>query len=365
MKSLEALLREKKVLVCVGTGGVGKTTLSAALGVRAAQLGLQVVVLTIDPAKRLASTLGLQEGLSSSDLVKVPGQNFKGTLYAAVLDSKKVFDEFVRTTAPSGVEAERLLNNVLYRQLSTKLSGSQEFTALEKLYSLVRSNSYDLVIVDTPPAQHAIDFLSAPVRLHQIFDEGVIRWFAKPPSKRRNLFSLVSHVTSTVFTTLERLTGSQFIEELSNFFTSIAHWQKVLQEHTLAVRKMLTAEECAFCLITGFDEAKIQEAISLRQALDQGGYRLAMIIINRAFPQWMPEMSAHVPTKDLASHYAPLAKFYGELKQFYSLREKSYEKIGENLREIKMKRIPDLDQEVYSLEALIKLARLLEDEKTL
>ncbi|MCB0408231.1 MAG: AAA family ATPase, partial [Bdellovibrionales bacterium] len=139
-----------KILVCAGSGGVGKTTVSAALGILAAQQGLRVLVLTIDPAKRLANALGLEVD-EIPDAVKVPGQNYKGALYAAMVEPKKVFDDFIRKNAPNKGVVEKLLQNSLYKQLSTTLSGSQEFTSLEMLLSAYQSGKYDLVILDTPP----------------------------------------------------------------------------------------------------------------------------------------------------------------------------------------------------------------------
>lgn len=153
-------LSKTKILVCVGTGGVGKTTVAASLGIAAAKKGLNVLVLTIDPAKRLAQALGLNSEKTGD--VFVPDQNFKGKLFAGIIDPEASFSEFVKYNSSDKNKAETLLNNTLFKQLSTNLSGSQEFTSLDRLYRAVNSNKYDLVILDTPPAQNAMDFFKAP-----------------------------------------------------------------------------------------------------------------------------------------------------------------------------------------------------------
>ncbi|MGZ3826805.1 MAG: ArsA family ATPase, partial [Bdellovibrio sp.] len=227
------IFKEARILVCVGSGGVGKTTVAAALGVLAAKEGKKVLVLTIDPAKRLAQTLGIE---GSADITKVPGQNFKGELYASVIDHKKTFDDFVARVAKKSESVEKILKNKLYQQLSTNLSGSQEFTSMEKLYSCYASGEFDLIILDTPPTKHAIDFLHAPQKLSALFSEGVAKWFRDPEGKKAGLFGhLLQTGTRQVLKILETLTGSSFIRELSDFFINIEQWQEQLLNRTVDV----------------------------------------------------------------------------------------------------------------------------------
>ena len=170
--ALDELLKTKKVIVCCGSGGVGKTTISASLGVRAAELGLKTLVLTIDPAQRLMTSLGLK---STNEEVRVTPERFPGELYAAMLDMKRTFDEFIVRLDPSNEVARQVLKNHVYQQLSTALNGSQEYTAMERLLQAVSSGRYDIVILDTPPTKHAIDFLNAPTKIYTLFQESIIK----------------------------------------------------------------------------------------------------------------------------------------------------------------------------------------------
>ncbi|HVK60219.1 MAG TPA: ArsA family ATPase, partial [Bdellovibrionales bacterium] len=172
------------MLVCVGSGGVGKTTVSSALAMRGAQLGRRVLVLTVDPAKRLATALGLEDagGVSGGER-QVPLADVKGSLHAAVIDSKAIFDDFIRTHSKEADVVARIMRNRLYQQMSTTLSGAQEFTALERLLQGSESDRFDLVILDTPPTKHAMDFLSAPERIQSLFQDSVTKWFMAPDEK--------------------------------------------------------------------------------------------------------------------------------------------------------------------------------------
>lgn len=354
---MDKLLKEKKVLVVVGSGGVGKTTLSASLGVRAAELGLKTLVLTIDPAKRLATSLGLKD--TTGEVVEVPSQQFSGKLFAAILNPKKVFDRFVQQTSNEASEIERLMNNRLYHQLTTRLQGSQEFTALEQLYSYVNSGEYDLVILDTPPAQHAVEFLNAPKKLHQVFDERVIKWFSKgEKSSTSFVMGLVSKATAQAFKTLKSITGSEFIDELGDFFYSIRNLRSHLQSHTAGVHKLLTGPETSFLIVTSFDESKIEEAIGMQRDLKMGGYSLSAILVNRAFPQWLGE-AGEIKDSDNEVE-GKLFDFYKKLNQFFQARTRVYDQLEAKIDNVAdMVRIPDFNQDIHNIDSLKTIADLV------
>ncbi len=280
---------ETKTLIFIGTGGVGKTTLAASFGVGLAMSGKKVLVLTIDPAKRLAQALGLK---ADGDLhqVKLPaGSKNSGQLWSCVIDHQKAFEEFIRQGArgvAKEVDVNRLLKNKLYLQLSGRLSGSQEFTSLITLYRHVNSQQFDLVILDTPPAQHTWSFLKAPEKIAQLFNEGITKWFRQEPTSQSVFKKILNVSTTQVLKALELLTGSEFIQELSAFFAAIQTWQKPLENYVLNCHRLLISKETEFVLVTGLDPSRLQEAEKLSKEIRTQGYRLTSVVINRV-PEWL------------------------------------------------------------------------------
>lgn len=343
--------------MCAGSGGVGKTTMSAALGVRAAELGLRTLVLTVDPAKRLATALGLE--LSDDADRSVPLKNMSGSLSAAVVDSKKVFDKFIRTHASGSDVVDRIMKNRLYQQMSTTLAGSQEFTALERLLQASESELYDLVILDTPPTKHAMDFLTAPQRLSSLFSETITRWFSPSDEKPKGFIAaIVGKGTRTVLKSLEILTGGQFIEELIDFFAAVRTIQKVLRERSLAAEALLTNENTKFFVVTSFDAAKLTEATYLRGQLKRMGYRLQAVIINRAFPLWLPDDEKESATG--SESVQKMQAFFDQFRDYYRTRYKLYEDFAAALdQSVVVARIPEYRQDVHGLEDLKSLAETL------
>lgn len=353
---MEQLISSHNVIVCAGSGGVGKTTVSAALGVRAAQMGLKVLVLTIDPAKRLATSLGLAEGFAGE--VKVATQNYPGQLFAAMVDPLQVFEQFIRDSAGSSQEAERLLRNRLYKQLATTFSGSQEFTSLERLASAAESRAFDLVILDTPPAQHALDFLQAPEKIYALFQDSITKWFVGGGEKNGLLQRLVGTSTRTVFRALEKVTGSQFIGELTDFFASIRAVQQRVSERSLQVHQLLQSKTTGFILITGFDEAKLKEAENFNEELRRSGYGLRAVVVNRAFPVWLKGNSLELEGFDPSPNLEKLTRVYLKFHQYHKQRQEIYDSFQKKLpQQLPMVRIPDMNKDIYGIEGLELLAK--------
>lgn len=273
-----------KVILSMGSGGVGKTTLSAATACKAALEGKRVVVMTIDPSARLKDLLGLS---GDGQLTQVQWPELEGRLWGLVLDSRGIFDDFIRKAAEHTAAAEKLLNNRLYQELSTSLSGSQEFTSLEKLRELVMSDEYDLVVVDTPPADHAIEFLTAPDRLAALFDEGVASWFRTPLSQQGFLKRIIRKGANQVLRALELLTGAEFIRELSDFFNSLSGWQGRLRDRLMETKSILHGENCDFQVVCTSEPAQISQASKLINGLTDEGIQTAHILVNRCYPHWI------------------------------------------------------------------------------
>jgi len=354
----DELIRSKKVIICCGSGGVGKTTLSAALAVRAAELGLKTLVLTIDPARRLANALGLKD-LDDSECI-VPGQSFPGELHAAMLDTKKTFDGFIIRLAPSPEMADRVLRNPMYQQLSTALGGSQEFTSLEKLHEAYISAMYDVVILDTPPTQHAMDFLSAPVKIHALFQENIIKWFLMPITALDKLsFGFMNKGTRIAMRLVEKVVGGQVLGNLTEFFLAIRDWQGALRERTAEVHRLLTSKEVGFVLVTGFSQEKIDEAKYFQSTLHDGGFDLRAIVVNRAFPTWL-KGGEEVPSADDGSPLGRLKKYYQALQEFFSANNEAFNRLAHEIDgKMIFAKVPDFDQDVHDLKALQSIARLL------
>ena len=222
-RSFAQVLAEKQIVVCVGSGGVGKTTTAAALALAAARSGRRTLVITIDPARRLASSLGLAAlGHEVQDipaeLVSV-GIEGAAPLSAMMLDQKRAFDEVVARHAKDPVAVQRILANPIYAQISSSLAGSQEYAAMATLQELDATRRWDLIVVDTPPTSHALDFLEAPQRLAAAIDSPAIEWFRKLRGGGGGGWSVLGRSGSFVLSRLAKFVGSQFLEDLGVFFT--------------------------------------------------------------------------------------------------------------------------------------------------
>lgn len=347
---MKQLIENHRVIVCTGSGGVGKTTTSAALGVAAAKMGKRVLVLTIDPARRLATTLGIA---NSADDVRVPKQNYAGELWAGTIDSARIFADYIERHAKSRETVDRLFANALYQQMATTLSGSQEFTSLSKLYDTATSGDYDLVILDTPPAAHAVDFLHAPAKLNAVFDSAIVSLFMGRTTGFGLAASAWKQGMKMVLGALNFLTGSAFVATFNDFFSAIDAIAPDIRETNLAAHQLLLDDTTAFVLISSFDAAKIQEGEAFHDELAQAGYHLKKVIVNRAWPQWTPFTAAARARvqHSLQAHEAPeLTALHGKLSDYYSARTTLHTRFTDVIT------MPEMDNDVVGLTALEDLA---------
>ena len=350
---MQELIENHRVIVCTGSGGVGKTTTSAALGIAAAKMGKRVLVLTIDPARRLATSLGIEN--CSAD-VRVPGQTFAGELYAGMIDPQRTFEDYVERHSHSPAAAQRLFDTVLYQQLSTTLAGSQEFTSLARLHEAASSGKYDLVILDTPPAAHAVDFLLAPEKLNAVFDSTIVSLFMGRSSGFGFAASAWKQGMKMILATLTYLTGSEFVGNFTHFFAAIDELAPAIRQTNLQAQKLLLDPTTAFVLISSFDAAKIQEGEAFHDQLSAAGYHLRKVIVNRAWPQWSQGSdSEHAAVQSaLRSGKAhDLAALHEELQAYYSARGTLHTRFNDILS------VPEMDGEMIGLPALERLAKLL------
>ena len=273
----------KRILIVCGSGGVGKTTTAAALGLRAGMSGRHVLVCTIDPSRRLATSLGLNQ-LSGRpralDLPRVGGP--RGTLHAMMLDTKGTFDALVTRFAPDEPSRRRILENRFYRQVSAALAGSHEYMAMEKLLELSGDDRFDLVVLDTPPTRHALDFLEAPDRLLSFLDTGILRWFLKPYFAAGRLTIRVATRTGAAALKLaDRFLGLQFLSDLSEFFLAFESMYDGFKERAARVYELLRADSAGFVLVAGPAPAALEEAIYFHRRLQEKKMPFVGFIVNR------------------------------------------------------------------------------------
>jgi len=287
--TLRDLVDHRHVLVCCGTGGVGKTTTAAALAIEGARRGRRTIVVTIDPAKRLANALGLDE---LSNTPKEIGRDrwdptnnavAGGRLFALMLDTEGTFDQLVGKYALSGEQAETILDNRFYRNIAGALSGTQEYMAMEKLYELHDSDAFDLIVVDTPPTRHALDFLDAPQRLTRLLDNRMFRMLMVPASTAMRIGGFAA---TALLKTISRVVGTEAVDDVVAFFRAFEGMEQGFRERAGQVTELLGSTETAFVLITSPRRDAVEEAEFFAEQLVEGMYSVDALIVNRVHPRF-------------------------------------------------------------------------------
>jgi anion-transporting ArsA/GET3 family ATPase len=290
---LEERLRGKRVLVCVGAGGVGKTTTAAALALGLALRGRKVAVVTIDPARRLASALGLAELPSeprriAPELFAAQGIEIDGELWAMMLDAKRTFDDLIARLAPDEHARDEILANPVYGELSTAIAGSHELSAIAKLYELYEEHDFDTIVLDTPPSRNALDFLDAPGRMMGFLEGRALQVFLAPGGLTARLFG---RGTALVFAIFARVTGVDMLGELSRFFRSLTGVIDGFGERTRSVSALLRSPEASFLIVTSPEVEPAREARFLADKLESAGMVLGELVVNRVHTQGLHGLS--------------------------------------------------------------------------
>jgi len=283
--SLEDLVTSRRLIVCVGTGGVGKTTVAAAIGLEAARRGRRTLVITIDPARRLANALGLDTIGNVETEVKVParrGWEGMARLEAMMLDTRTVFDELIVRVTPDEETRQRILNNRIYREVSRAISTSQEYMAAEKLYHAWNSERHDLIVLDTPPLKNALDFLEAPHRLARFLDERIIRWFMRPSDAQRMFVGrrFLMSTGAVVYRLLGYVFGREFLRELNDFFLSFEAITSGFRQRSTVVGRILRSHDTSFLLVCGPRPATLDTTRHFMEQLEERKLALGGMVIN-------------------------------------------------------------------------------------
>jgi anion-transporting ArsA/GET3 family ATPase len=292
---IRTMVRERRVIVCCGAGGVGKTTSAAALGVLAAREGRSAVVMTIDPAKRLAQAMGLDELDNDPQPVTLRAP---GSLHAMMLDTKRTFDRMVDTYAPDERVRETIFANQYYQQLSSTLGGSRELIAMERVLEILTTEEHDLLIVDTPPAQHALDFLEAPQRLIDLLDGSFTQLLVAPYGvAARAQFNFFRQSSAVMLKFLERLTGLEMLADLSNFLLAFSSMFEGVKERSSKVLSLMSEPTTTFLLICAPEPVSLRQAGQFAQRLDRDGMDISGVLINRMH---LPPTEAGLSSADRA-----------------------------------------------------------------
>ncbi len=360
------LLEGKRVCICAGSGGVGKTTTSAAIAMGMAARGLKVVVVTIDPARRLATSLGLED--LGNEPRRVEPERFdehdlemKGELWAMMLDAKRTFDELIDRLAPDAATREEILSNRIYQELSSAVAGSQEFTAIAKLYELDREGGFDLIVLDTPPSRNALDFLDAPDRLTDFFEGRALKVFLRPTGLG---MKIVGRGTGVVFGVLKRVTGIDLLQDLSVFFRALGGLVDGFRERAKQVKRLLGDPRTTFLLVTSPEREPVDEAIFFWSKLREAKMPFGGLVVNRVHHDALGEASTEDVLAALDGELDPklAAKAAENLRDYHVLAVRdrdSVARLAEQLNSPATIEVPHLDDDVHDVEGLLQVQRYL------
>jgi anion-transporting ArsA/GET3 family ATPase len=288
---LSHIFGQKRILVCVGSGGVGKTTTAAAIALEGARRGLRSLVLTIDPARRLASSLGLTalghdvQAIPDSVLATAGEIAPGGRLYAMMLDQKRAFDEVVARHASDPEAVKRILANPIYAQISSSLAGAQEYAALATLEEFERAEEYQLLVVDTPPTAHALDFLDAPQKLSSAIDSPAIEWFRRLRGQSSSGWTMVGRTGAYVLKRLSKFVGARFLDDLAVFFTEFNDILGGFRQRAEATFALLRRPTVGFVLVASPEPMAMNEALAFHKRLATSGMPMSGFVVNRVHQQ--------------------------------------------------------------------------------
>jgi anion-transporting ArsA/GET3 family ATPase len=368
MAGIAEVLEGKRVCICAGSGGVGKTTASAAIAAGMAARGKKVAVLTIDPAKRLADSLGLPE-LGNEERQVDPGlfeeagiDTQGGELWAMMLDAKATFDELVRRHAPDAETRDRILANRIYQQLSAALAGSQEYMAMEKLFELHAEDRYDLLVLDTPPSRNALDFLEAPRRLMQFIEGRALQVFMRPTGLGMKVFG---RGTSMMFSVLRRLTGVEVLEDLSEFFQAFSGMVGGFKERAKRVNELLGDQETCFLVVCAPQGEPITEAVYFHRKLVEAELPFGGVIVNKVhYESELPshgeglesELAGMLGDEDLARR---VVENFDDYRVLATRDQRNIKRLTAEMRARLVIQVPYLDTEVHDLSGLMRVNEYL------
>jgi anion-transporting ArsA/GET3 family ATPase len=357
-----ALVAERAIIVCCGSGGVGKTTTAAAVAVEGARLGRRTCVVTIDPARRLADALGLRSLTNTPGLVE---GRWPGELWALMLDTKGTFDDLVVRYAHDAQQAQGILDNRLYRNLSDALSGTQEYMAMEKLYELHEEGGFDLIVVDTPPTRSALDFLSAPRRLTRFLDNRIFRMLVMPT---RAYLRAVSVATQAFLRTVAKVVGAEMVSDTVAFFQAFEGMEQGFRNRADRVLELLSQPSTAFVLVASPRRDAVDEALFFAERLGRSHIAVQGLVVNRLHPRF--DAGSGEPSAADGSRTSPMATGSSgdgdalaalvanrdELRAMAAREEGHFAALAAQVTPAPVARVPFLADDVHDLDGLGAIA---------
>jgi anion-transporting ArsA/GET3 family ATPase len=357
MTSLATLLEQQTVIVCVGAGGVGKTTTAAALALEAAQRGRRVCVVTIDPARRLSDAMGFDPDRAIGNEPQQIDVAAKGELWAVMLDTSTTFDGLIRSYAPSEEQAQNILTNDFFRNIADSMSGAHEYMAMEKLYELHNDERFDLVVVDTPPTSNAIDFLEAPDRITQFLDHRLYKILVTPTG---GLARVVNFAAQGFLRTVARIVSASVVDEAIEFFAAFDGMEEGFRGRAVAVHDLLIADDTSFVLVTVPRNDTVDDAATFIETLADADIAVDAIVVNRVHPSFGSDR-----LDDRGD--GPLAPFITVLHDSQAVaagQDTVLATLTDELPAGAVVKIPFLDTDVHDLDGLASLAQWLTPEGT-
>ncbi len=356
----------KRICVCTGSGGVGKTTTSAAIAIGLAASGQKVAVVTIDPARRLATSLGLEQLGNQPRLVDPAhfaghGLDMRGELWAMTLDAKRTFDDLIELLAPDAHARDEILANRIYQQLSTAVAGSQEFTAVAKLYELDAAGRFDTIVLDTPPSRSALDFIDAPQRLSGFFEGRALKVLTAPSGA---LAALAARGSSLVFPALRRVTGVDLLADLGEFFRVLGGVSDGFAERASAVNRLLADPATTFLVIASPEPAPVEEAVFFRRRLAEAGIPFGGLIVNRlrVLAQDPAAVDERALAAELGGDHDLAARSVQALHDLRSLARRDadgLQRLREEIDDDHPILVPQLDRDISDVAGLAAVCRFL------
>jgi anion-transporting ArsA/GET3 family ATPase len=345
MTTLTELVEQRSVVVCCGSGGVGKTTVSATFALAAARAGRRSCVVTVDPARRLADSLGVQSLANTP--TEVHG-DWPGHLHALMLDTKGTFDDLVHRYARTPEQAEGIMGNRLYQNLAGALSGTQEYMAMEKLYELVDSAEFDVVVVDTPPTRNALDLLDAPRRLTRFLENRLFRALLLPT---RVSLRAVGMATQALLRTIAKVAGAEIVQDAVAFFQAFEGMEEGFRTRAGAVRDLLADPATAYVLVTSARPDAIVEATFFAEKLAERDVTPAALVVNRIHPHFGRPDEPRVPA-GAGGALEALEENLAALNAVAQREEEAFAGLAAQLAPAPLGRIPLFGQDVHDLAGL-------------